>query len=115
MRKLILSMFMSLDGHIEGPNGEFVPPDWSDEMQTHWSDDTINEARKMLDRFYGAVRGLDISADERAAAEPPATFIEALEDDIPTNIDDENGAPQEPVSEPAPPIADVFRKERRSM
>lgn len=48
MRKLILSMFMSLDGHIEGPNGEFVPPDWSDEMQTHWSDDTMGRAGLLI-------------------------------------------------------------------
>ena len=50
----------------------------------NWSDDTVDEARKMLDRFYGAVRGLNISADERAAAEPPGSFVEALEDDINT-------------------------------
>lgn len=37
MRKVILSMFMSLDGFIEGPNGEFVPPPWSDDMQEKWS------------------------------------------------------------------------------
>ena len=44
MAKLVLAMFMSLDGHIEGPNGEFVGPDWSDDMQTHWSDDTMGKA-----------------------------------------------------------------------
>jgi dihydrofolate reductase len=38
MRKLILAMFMSLDGYIEGPDGEFVGPDWSGDMQTYWSD-----------------------------------------------------------------------------
>lgn len=48
MRKLILSMFMSLDGHIEGPNGEFVGPDWSDDMQTHWSDDTMGKAGLLI-------------------------------------------------------------------
>lgn len=37
MRKVILSMFMSLDGFIEGPDGEFVPPPWSDDMQEKWS------------------------------------------------------------------------------
>jgi len=49
-----------------------------------WSDDTVSESRKMLDRFYGAVRGLDITAEERAAAEPPQAFMESLEDDINT-------------------------------
>jgi dihydrofolate reductase len=48
MRKLILSMFMSLDGAIEGPGGEFVPPDWSDDMQTHWSDDSIGRADLLI-------------------------------------------------------------------
>lgn len=37
MRKVVLSMFMSLDGFIEGPDGEFVPPPWSDDMQEKWS------------------------------------------------------------------------------
>jgi dihydrofolate reductase len=37
MRKLILSMFMSLDGYIEGPGGEFAPPPWSDEVGREWS------------------------------------------------------------------------------
>jgi dihydrofolate reductase len=37
MRKLILSMFMSLDGYIAGPGGEFVPPPWSDEVGREWS------------------------------------------------------------------------------
>ena len=38
----------------------------------------------MLDRLYGAVRGIDISDEERAAAELPATLIAALEDDLNT-------------------------------
>ncbi|MED5462266.1 MAG: cysteine--tRNA ligase, partial [Pseudomonadota bacterium] len=50
----------------------------------NWTDDTVEEARKMLDRFYGAVRGLDIAEDERASAIPPEAFIAALEDDINT-------------------------------
>ncbi len=49
-----------------------------------WNDETIESAKRMLDRLYGAVRGIDIGAEERAAAEPPAAFIEALEDDINT-------------------------------
>jgi cysteinyl-tRNA synthetase len=49
-----------------------------------WSDETIESATRMLDRFYGAVRGITLSADERAAAEPPDAVVEALEDDINT-------------------------------
>jgi cysteinyl-tRNA synthetase len=49
-----------------------------------WSDATILSARKMLDRLYGAVRGIDIPDELLAAAEPPAALIAALEDDINT-------------------------------
>jgi cysteinyl-tRNA synthetase len=41
-------------------------------------------ARRKLDRLYGAVRGIDIDDANRSAAEPPATFIAALEDDLNT-------------------------------
>ncbi len=49
-----------------------------------WSGETIESAKRMLDRLYGAIRGIDVSADERAAAEPPAAVIVALEDDLNT-------------------------------
>jgi cysteinyl-tRNA synthetase len=49
-----------------------------------WSDGTLGSARRMLDRLYGAVRGIDVSDDARAAAEPSAALIEALEDDLNT-------------------------------
>ena len=49
-----------------------------------WSGETIRAARRMLDRLYGAVRGIDVSAEARGAAEPPAALVAALEDDINT-------------------------------
>jgi len=49
-----------------------------------WSDETVEGARRMLDRLYGAVRGIALSREERARAEPPAAVLEALEDDINT-------------------------------
>ncbi len=49
-----------------------------------WSGETIESAKRMLDRLYGAIRGIDVSADERAAAEPPAAVIAALKDDLNT-------------------------------
>lgn len=49
-----------------------------------WSSETIESAKRMLDRLYGAIRGIDVSADARAAAEPPAAVIAALEDDLNT-------------------------------
>ena len=49
-----------------------------------WSDKTVADAKRMLDRFYGAVRGIDLTAAERTSAEAPAGVVEALEDDINT-------------------------------
>jgi cysteinyl-tRNA synthetase len=47
-----------------------------------WSGETIDAAQRMLDRLYGAVRGIAVSDAVRATAEPPAAFLEALEDDL---------------------------------
>jgi cysteinyl-tRNA synthetase len=49
-----------------------------------WSDDTLSSARRMLDRLYGAVRDIDISAEERQQAQPLQSVIDALEDDLNT-------------------------------
>ncbi len=49
-----------------------------------WSDDTVDAAQRMLDRLYGAVRGIEVSEDRRAEASPPEAMIEALEDDLNT-------------------------------
>lgn len=47
-----------------------------------WSGETLEAARRMLDRLYGAVQGIDVSDEARAAAEVPAPLIAALEDDL---------------------------------
>jgi len=47
-----------------------------------WTDETIDAARRMLDRLYGAVRGIEVSPALRKAAEPPAELLAALEDDL---------------------------------
>ena len=49
-----------------------------------WSDEAIEAARRMLDRLYGALRGISVPEDRRNAAEPPAALIAALEDDLNT-------------------------------
>jgi dihydrofolate reductase len=48
MAKLVLAMFISLDGYIEGPNGEFVPPAWSDDLERHWSGYGLGRAAHLL-------------------------------------------------------------------
>ena len=49
-----------------------------------WSDQAIESARRMLNRLYGSIRGIQISEDDRAAAQPPAAVMAALEDDLNT-------------------------------
>jgi cysteinyl-tRNA synthetase len=49
-----------------------------------WSEDTLNTARRQLDRLYGALRGIDVGAAERRQAEPPEAVVAALEDDLNT-------------------------------
>jgi cysteinyl-tRNA synthetase len=47
-----------------------------------WSAETLESARRMLDRLYGAVQGIDVPDDVRAAADVPEALIAALEDDL---------------------------------
>jgi len=49
-----------------------------------WSDDVIDASRKMLDRLYGAIRGIEISSEMRRSAMPDPGVLEALEDDLNT-------------------------------
>ena len=49
-----------------------------------WSDDSLASARRMLDRLYGAVRGVEITYAERSKSEPSAAVVAALEDDLNT-------------------------------
>jgi cysteinyl-tRNA synthetase len=49
-----------------------------------WSQETLDSARRMLDRLYGAVRGIEGSAEARSEAEPPQALVDALEDDLNT-------------------------------
>ncbi|MGH8195356.1 MAG: cysteine--tRNA ligase, partial [Woeseiaceae bacterium] len=50
----------------------------------YWSDESTAEARRMLDRLYGALRGIEVSAADRLQVEPPAAVSDALEDDLNT-------------------------------
>lgn len=50
----------------------------------NWSGDIIESARKMLDRLYGALRGIDLSDAASAQAQPHASVLAAIEDDLNT-------------------------------
>ena len=52
MRPLVLAMFISLDGYIEGPNGQLVPPAWSNDLEINWSGANLEMAGAVL---YGRV------------------------------------------------------------
>jgi len=49
-----------------------------------WSEDVLEAARKMLDRLYGALRGIEIPEQVRAQAQPDAAVLASLEDDLNT-------------------------------
>jgi cysteinyl-tRNA synthetase len=49
-----------------------------------WSDETVESARRMLDRLYGAVRGIDVPETSGSLAEPLQSVVDALEDDLNT-------------------------------
>jgi dihydrofolate reductase len=51
-KRLVLAMFISLDGYIEGPNSEFVPPPWSAEAAERWSHANLAAAGHLI---YGRV------------------------------------------------------------
>lgn len=70
MRKAILSMFISLDGYITGPKGEFVAPQWSDDLATHWSGHALERAGHLL---YGRVNFLFNKAFWEPAATDPSS------------------------------------------
>ena len=48
MRKLLLAMYMSLDGYIEGPNREFTGPPFTPDLKSKWIDVNIDRAGIML-------------------------------------------------------------------
>jgi dihydrofolate reductase len=52
MRKLVLAMFISLDGYIEGPNKQLAGPAWSADLGKYWIDYNIDRAGATL---YGRV------------------------------------------------------------
>src|SRR5579883_2812045 len=51
MGDLVLAMFVSLDGYVEGPNG-FAPPPWSEEVARDWSEVNLARAAHLV---YGRV------------------------------------------------------------
>ena len=70
MANLVLSMFVSLDGYIERPGGEFVPPRWSDDLERHWSGYALERAGHLI---YGRTNFLFNKGFWSAAETDPAS------------------------------------------
>jgi cysteinyl-tRNA synthetase len=47
-----------------------------------WSDETLESARRMLDRLYGAIRAIEMPDDLRRSTPVPVEVVGALEDDL---------------------------------
>ncbi|MBC7973519.1 MAG: dihydrofolate reductase family protein [Myxococcales bacterium] len=47
MSRLVASLLMTLDGHFEGPNRDFVPPPWNDQLD-QYSNDIIDSSQYFL-------------------------------------------------------------------
>lgn len=69
MRKLVLSMVVSVDGYIEGPAGEFIAPDWSADLD-RWTFDMIERFDTLL---YGRVAWQGMAAYWPQAEQNPET------------------------------------------
>ena len=48
MSRLVLSMFLTLDGFVEGPDGSMIRPDWSDDLEQHWSAPNVAQGSLLL-------------------------------------------------------------------
>lgn len=91
MRQLILSMAMSLDGFIERPGGEFVPPPWCDELEAY-SHQVTEEAGllvygrgcfEMMRAFWDDPQGpaKDMTLTPKINAKPKVVFSSSLPDE----------------------------------
>ena len=69
MRKLVLSMFLSVDGYVEGRGGEFIGPDWSADLD-RWTFEMIDRFDTLL---YGRVAWQQMAAYWPAAEANPQT------------------------------------------
>lgn len=69
MRQLVLSMFVSVDGFIEGPAGEFIGPTWSADLD-RWTFDMIDRFDTLL---YGRIAWQGMAAYWPRAERSPET------------------------------------------
>src|ERR1700712_3367721 len=74
MRDVVLAMFMSLDGYIEAPDRQLVPPPYSPDLQKHWIDRNMERAGTMM---YGRI-AYEFMAGFWQSSNAPAEQAEVL-------------------------------------
>lgn len=74
MRKVVLSMFLSLDGYFAGPEGAFVPPDWSDDME-NWALEAMGQAGRFLYGRTNFVFNRDFWSAAKTDPQSPAAGV----------------------------------------
>ena len=70
MGSLVLTMFMTIDGYTETPDGAMIAPDWSADLQAHWAGENAREGTLLL---YGRNSFEYNSQMWPAAAENPSS------------------------------------------
>jgi len=74
MSKIVLAMFASLDGFVEDDGGAMIRPEWSDDLEQHWSSPNIDPCCTLL---YGA-RAFEQNAKIWPAAAQDAASSESF-------------------------------------
>jgi len=74
-RRCVLSMVLSVDGYINGPGGEFIPPAWSSDLDA-WTDEMPHRYDTLL---YGRSAWVEMAAYWPRAEVDPATPAPARE------------------------------------
>jgi dihydrofolate reductase len=94
MGTLTVAMFMTLDGFTQTRDGKLISPEWSDEMQRHWSGANAHEGQTLLygrtafefNAGYWPTADVDGNADDYRAfartmnALPKVVLSETLEE-----------------------------------
>jgi len=75
MGKLVLQIFLSLDGYFTGTNDELIPPDWSADLERYWAGEALSRASHLL---YGRVNFVFNKGFWQAAETDPASPAAAM-------------------------------------
>src|SRR5580698_8373865 len=78
MANLVLAMFVSLDGYMEGPGGNLINPPWSGAVVQEWVKHNLGNAAHL---FYGRVNfefNKNYWTSPAAAAQPETVIMNSV-------------------------------------